>query len=180
MHSADTSMRQHPATTEIAVRTLVSLGVPRALSELQGAKSYLERLISDLSLFPDPAEANGRWPIGTELFTASTLALIVPDNERLDGPVGRWADIALAAFSSGEHRLRDEQEAHRRVHSLTEALGYIRISAGYAVELLGSRATSLPAAVRLKYAEWLSKIPQPSALVRAICEWSLRTHGSCR
>ena len=84
MHSMDTSHKHTIPTTEYAVARAAALGLDRNDEVMKGAAEYLAGLLSGRYEFPDPPEANDRWETGTQLFAASTLALIDPDHPAID------------------------------------------------------------------------------------------------
>lgn len=90
---------------------------------MSSAARHLEAVLQGEATIRDPSEKNVRWPLGVELFTASTLARIRPESAALDRVGRKWAQIADHAVQSGGYREQDEFEPHRSLHGVDVAHG---------------------------------------------------------
>jgi len=170
-HSANTRQKQRYPTTEVAVRRAVALGLTVEHALLRRASRYLRRfLVGDIP-FPDPAEHNDRWATGTELFAASTLALIEPRAPILAPIRARWAQVVARAFGEA-HNLDAEREAHRVLHGITSDLRYLALFDRYQLILLGSDPTALPGTVVHAALDWLWRRPEGIGYIGASLETS--------
>jgi hypothetical protein len=158
-HSADRRRKQYPPTTEVGVRLCLALGLRSDSSPLVRARAYLEGLLRGDQEMPDRPELNKRWPVGKEMFVASTLALIDPGNSLLQAPLSRWAQVVTRAFRDGAYSLEAEKRAQEAVHGIRVELRYLQVSNRYCAELLGSASSTLSPAIRRAYAEWLCTLP---------------------
>ncbi|MBI5965376.1 MAG: hypothetical protein HY863_18015 [Chloroflexi bacterium] len=154
-HSADTKHRQSISTTEFGVERAQSLGLDDSHPIGSKAINYLVRLLEDQLEFPDPPEKNDRWPIGTKLFTASTLARIKPDHSILNGFMQLWSAIAEKTFTSGKYDSEAEMEAHRRLTGVSVKNSYLRLHGKYQIILLSSRPNLLSRKTETSLLNWL-------------------------
>ncbi len=155
LHSADTASAQSVPTTEIGVERGVSLGLGANSPAMRAAGKYLEAVLHGKMAIRDPREKNDRWPLGVELFAASTLAQIKPAFRAIDQAWERWSAIATHSVQSGQYQAKDELEAHRRLTGVSVEGSYLRLSSKYALTLLGSRWSDLPAAVEQALFDWI-------------------------
>jgi hypothetical protein len=143
-------------TTEAGVSRALAIGLDDGHPVLQRAGDYIERILDGCVPFPDPAERNARWPVGTMLFAAGTLARFRPASPALAAARAYWLEVACASFARGRRDEAAELECHRRLAGARIAeLHYLELGSCYAVPLLGSAGTHLPAAVEAAFARWL-------------------------
>ena len=135
-HSADSRVPRAPvATTESAVRRALALGFTDSDRLLKRTVGYLHNLLNK-NVFPDPAESNDRWPIGTRLFVGATLASITPVDPALDELRSRWRGVVTASFADGSLDRAAERVALQQVFGLLDAPRYLGIANRYLLQLL--------------------------------------------
>ncbi len=155
-HSRDSTSAQRIGTTETGVERALALGLDAAHPVLEKAARYLMGILDGSIAFPDPPERNTRWPIGTRLFAAATLALLRPDDPILHGARGYWIGIARRSFASGTHDPVAELRAHRERSGLDiRELRYLDLGGKYQLALLGSRARALPTRLEAQLLDWI-------------------------
>ena len=158
-HSQDTKSDQKIPTTEFAVERALSLGLDASHPILQKAVNYLERLLNGESPFPDPPEVNDRWPTGTRLFSAATLARIDPEHPFLAPERMLWIEIAARTFHAGHYDPDAEAAAHAALTGAGMRGSYLTLRGKYQVTLIGSVPGTLPPEVENAYARWLWSLP---------------------
>lgn len=142
-------------TTEAAVERGVALGLEASDPIFHATIDYLSELLEGTIRFPDPPERNNRWTTGTQLFAASTLAIIAPTLPILDKPWKLWATIAKQTFAAGRYDPEAEIKAHQTLTGASVKNSYLVLSSRYQLALLGSRVTSLPANLERALVEWV-------------------------
>ncbi len=153
-HSA-TRTKGKIVTTEAAVERGLALGLEKSDSIFQIAANYLSQLLSESIDFPDPPERNNRWPIGKQLFAASTLARIDPSQPILDKTWKLWSTIAEHTFKSGKYDPEEEIRAHQMLTGASVKDSYLVLSSRYQLVLLGSRAAKLPKTLENALIYWI-------------------------
>jgi hypothetical protein len=154
-HSVDTRLKRKTGTTQDGVRRALSAGLDADHPILRKATRYIAGILRGMTRFPDPAEANDRWPTGSWLFAASTLALIQPDHPALDPVRTRWLQVVSHTFASGRFDPVAEAQAHHDLHGINTPIAYLTLRNRFAAELLGSRPDLLPPPIERAYVEWL-------------------------
>lgn len=154
-HSAATKNKQLIPTTEFGVARAQSLGLDETHPMMAGAINYLVRFLKGQIDFPDPAEKNNRWPTGTKLFAASTLACVKPKHPALDESLNLWAALAEETFASGKHDPEAEIEAHRKLTGASVKNSYLRLHSKYQIILLSSRTNLLSRKAEKGLLNWL-------------------------
>ncbi|MBN2227269.1 MAG: hypothetical protein JW763_07870, partial [candidate division Zixibacteria bacterium] len=79
-HSQNIKIKRNIPTTELGVMRALALGLDRQQKPLKKAVKYIVSVLDGDLPFPDRAENNPRWPIGSKLFPATVLALIDPSH----------------------------------------------------------------------------------------------------
>ncbi|MBI5841381.1 MAG: hypothetical protein HZB19_14890 [Chloroflexi bacterium] len=154
-HSEDTKHRQSIPTTEFGVEHAQALGLDESHPIVDKVINYLARLIEVQIDFPDPPENNDRWPTGTKLFTASTLARIKPEHPALNESLKLWSAIAEKTFSSGMYNPEAEIEAHLQLTGASVKNSYLRLHGKYQIALLSSRPNLLSHKTETSLLNWL-------------------------
>ena len=154
-HSRCTTSRQKIASTEIAVERAINLGLDGEHPILRKAKNYILSIMRARVPFPDRHERNDRWPTGMRMILASTLSMIDPLHEELEGDRSLWQEIAIRTFQSGMYSQEDEIQAHAALTGATVAGSYLTINNRYALNILGSKPDLLPADIEHGLLNWL-------------------------
>ena len=154
-HSEDTKQKQDIPTTEFGVERARALGLGISHPIMDKAIQYLVRLLEGQIEFPDPPEKNDRWPTGTQLFAASTLARIQPDHAALNETLDLWTAIAEKAFASGAYDPEAEIEAHRQLTDASVKNSYLRLNGKYQLTLLSARSNLLSHKTETSLVSWL-------------------------
>ncbi len=159
-HSRDSRLKQHIPTTEMGVERAVALGLGPWHPNIARTRDYLGALLSGLVDFPDPPEVNKRWDTGVQLFTASTLARLDPQDKRLQPVRMLWREITLQTFLHGTYDEAAETQAHARLTSAPVPGSYLVLRNKYALYLLGSQSGTLPVGIEKALLRWLWSQPQ--------------------
>jgi len=155
-HSMRSAQRARVPTTEAGVTRALALGLEDTHPVLRRAGDYIERILANAEPFPDRAEVNARWPIGTTLFAAGTLARFRPASALLAEPRSYWTEVATATFASGRHDPEAELACHRSLSGLNiRELRYLELGNAYALALLGSCPGLMAENVERAYCRWL-------------------------
>jgi len=161
-HSMRSAQHTRVPTTEAGVTRALALGLEDDHPVLRRAGDYIERILADAEPFPDRAEVNARWPIGTTLFAAGTLARFRPASAPLAEPRSYWTQVARATFASGRHDPEAELACHRRLSGLDiRALRYLELGNAYTLALLGSIPGLMPESIERAYCHWLWRRTSP-------------------
>lgn len=155
LHSAASLSNRHVPTTEFGAERGIALGLSSDNSIMRNAARYLKAVLEGDSTVRDPAEKNDRWPLGVELFAASTLAQIKPAAKSLDRTWDKWSQIARTSVQSGRFEEVAEFEAHRELTGISSEGSYLRLHSKYALALLGSRVVDLPPDVESALFKWV-------------------------
>ena len=143
-HSRDSRLKQRIHSTEFAVERALALGLDSGHPILEKASRYIQDILHGRKPFPDYHEKNDRWPTGTRLFLASTLALIEPEHPLLVSERELWIEIARRTFQSGGYSQSDEMRAHAELTLATMKGSYLHLFGRYQLNLIGSRRGMLP------------------------------------
>lgn len=159
-HSRDSQSKQKTITTEFGVERGLALGLDTSHLVFCRTIDYLTQLLSGQIDFPDPAEQNDRWPAGTALFSAATLALLKPNHPFVDLTWALWANIATQIFKRGEYDPEAEIQAHRVLTGATVKDSYLVLNNKYTLTLLSTRIQELPDALSSQVLSWVWNHPQ--------------------
>lgn len=155
-HSMDSRRRCRIRTTEAGVERALAVGLEPGDEILRRAALYTAGLLRNEILFPDPEEANDRWPAGRQMFVATTLAQINPDHELLPPVYATWREIAERTFQRGAYDPDAEWRAHCELTgALTMRNSYLVINNKYAVFLLACMSVRLPEHTEAALVRWL-------------------------
>ncbi len=174
-HSMDSSLDRKLPTMEAAAERMAQIGLRRNHSVHLGAKTYCERLLQDSDLWPEGTEPNDRWETGQEMFVASTLSWLDPENPLLDAAIEKWIEIAQRTFAGGLYDQDKEVDAHCEVTGATTMRNrYLTINNRYAVRLLGCRPRLLSDGIEKAYVKWLYSNPTGIGYLNAKVDVSCR------
>ncbi len=197
-HSKDASLERTIETTEQGVERAVALGLDAGHPILESAARYITYVLKGEQVFPDPPEKNTRWPIGTRLFAAATLAMIQTDHPAIADTRAYWASVASRAFRAGGYDPTEELLAHEDLsRSTIKELRYLKLSGKYQLTLLGAHVGSLPRDLEEQLVAWVCADPSgigylsvplsppppsatPSVVDRWLSSWELLFRFSCR
>jgi hypothetical protein len=154
-HSRDSRSKQKIVTTEFGVARGLALGLDACHPIFCRTVDYLAQLLQGKVEFPDRAERNDRWPIGVQLFVASTLAQLKPNHPFVDAAWDLWSAIAIRSFSSGEYNPEAEIQAHRDLTGATVKDSYLLLNNKYTLTLLSARPEKLPDNLQNQLLHWL-------------------------
>lgn len=82
--------------------------------------------------------------MGVQLFAASLLALLQPDNTLLVDYRNLWLVIAKYAFENGAYDPDSEAQTHHDLTGVTVKKSYLTLDNRYTLELLGAHADLIP------------------------------------
>jgi hypothetical protein len=159
-HSRDSRQKRRVLTTEWAVERALALGLPPSSPMLRKAVAYLRALLTWQLPFPDPAENNTRWALGSRLFVSATLARLRPNDPLLTKERQFWREVVVNTFPDGVHDPRSEQRALTALAGLSGAPGYLSPFGRYQLTLLAGEKGGLPHDVLSAWLGWLWTRPQ--------------------
>lgn len=133
----------------------LALGLDAHHPVLARASNYLRGIINGETECSDPAEKNGRWLTGVQLFASATLAIINPNDKLIDSIWELWNKIANNTFISGEYDQNAEIRAHQDLTGASVKNSYLTIDNRYSLALLGARAKEIPPDVEANLVDWI-------------------------
>lgn len=154
-HTADSGAQRRIPTTEWAITRGLVLGLDMQSDIFGRAASYLVSILTGDIPFPDPAERNNRWPVGTQLFTTAALAQLQPHHAQVNRGAVLWAQIAARTFAAGHYDHAAETAAHAELTGASVRNSYLVLNHYAVVLLLGTRPDLLSKDVLHVYKEWL-------------------------
>jgi hypothetical protein len=155
-HTRDTSRRSRFATSEIAIRRGLSLGLERDDPVLARSVAYMTAVLGGRRAWADRVEHAEGWPTVVEAITAGTLAEVDPTHPAIAAPWAYWAEIAERALASGSYDARAETRAHRALRGRA----CVYLGSRYVLTLLGAQSGGLPAALDRRLATWAWERPE--------------------
>jgi hypothetical protein len=158
-HSQDTRRKQAILTTEMGIERALALGLDSSHPILTRASTHILNILQGRAAFPDPPEKNQRWPTGTRLFLAGTLAQIAPDHPAIHDDKVLWGTIAARAFQSGQYNEEDEAKAHVELTGIPVRGTYLVFRNKYQFNLLGTLRGKLAGNLEQALLQWLWQHP---------------------
>jgi hypothetical protein len=150
-HSQDTKKKTVFRTTEEAIDRAFALGIEPNEGVLARVRQYtLELLCGDADL-TDWTEKNEAFPLLIKYIVAGRLAQIDPTSKILESFWTYMADIANQAFSSGNYRLDDEENAYLQLFGIHVPGGFLESQ--HALWILSSR--NLPKQLDQALVKWI-------------------------
>ncbi len=155
-HSQNIKVKRAIPTTELGVMRALALGIDRERKPLKNAVAYIAAVLDGDLPFPDRAENNPRWPIGSKLFPAAMLALLDPSHRALDTTFDYWHEVAARTFASGRYDPFEELHAHQKLSGRAlRQLRYLALRGKYQLILLSSRPDRLDNNLERNILDWI-------------------------
>jgi hypothetical protein len=158
-HTQDTRIKQKYPTTENAVLRLKYLSLNRCDIMVEKACNYMERLLCDLSIWPEGWEKNKWFKPAVPLFIASKLAMFGSNSPNYICICNKWIDIINLCFQNNKY-------SGKIVDSIAiEQIGtpidgsYIGLSSFNNILLFSHNANKIPVDIQKKYIQWLHNNP---------------------
>ena len=154
-HTQNTKVKQKCKTTESAAFKLFMYGINRGFGITDKLCVYMERLLGDLSLWPDAWERNKWFNPAVPQFVASKLALFGSDSVAYKKEVSKWLSILAEGFSSGEYSEEKVDTYAKQIFETPIHGSYIGLNSINNVALFGCNISAIPKETQSAYINWL-------------------------
>ena len=154
-HTMNSKLKQKIPTTQAAAWLMYETAFTRDNEICDKTCLYMERLLNDLSQWPDAWEKNKWFKPAVPLFIASSLALFGSEDKKYREVCNVWINILISAFETGEYS-KDKINAESIVSLGVEIDGsYIGIHCINNLALYALNVDNIPIDVQRAYIKWL-------------------------
>jgi len=154
-HTMNSKLKQKIPTTQAAAWLMYENAFTRDNDMCNKTCLYMERLLNDLSLWPDVWEKNKWCKPSVPLFIASSLALFGSDDKKYKEICNVWMDLLVSAFETGNYS-KDNVDAEAKASIGVEIDGsYIGLHCLNNLALYACNVDAIPPDVQKAYIKWL-------------------------
>ena len=154
-HTMDSKLKQKIPTTQAAAWLMHENSFTRDNDMCNKMCHYMERLINDLSQWPDAWEKNKWFKPAVPLFIASTLALFGSEDEGYIGVCDLWIELLIVAFEAGSYSPDKTNAQSNRSLGVEIDGSYLGLHSLNHLALYACNTRKIPAAVQRSYLKWL-------------------------
>ena len=154
-HTMNSKLKQKIPTTQAAAWLMYENSFTRDNDICNKTCLYMERLLSDLSLWPDVWEKNKWCKPGVPLFIASSLALFGSEDNKYKEICNIWIDILISAFKTGEYSKDNVDAASKDLLGVEIDGSYIGLHSINNLALYACNVEAIPLDVQKAYIKWL-------------------------
>jgi len=158
-HSQDSSAKQKYPTTENAVLLLKYLAIGRGNNIIESACNYMEKLLSDLSLWPDAWEKNKWFKLAVPLFIASKLTMFGSNHPDFMEVCKIWVKILKSSFASNKYNGKETDFIALENIGVQIDGSYIGLNSINSILLFSYNTNLIPVEIQMKYIKWLHYNP---------------------
>jgi len=154
-HTMDSKLRQKIPTTQAAVWLMYDNSFTRENEICDKTCLYMERLLNDLSLWPDAWEKNKWFKPAVPLFIASSLALFGSKDKKYKEICDTWINLLVSAFEANDYSA-DKINAKSKTSFGVEIDGsYIGLHSLNSLALYAFNTDNIPSDIQKSYLKWL-------------------------
>ena len=154
-HTENTKLKQRISTTQAATWLMYENSLTRENDICNKTCLYMERLINDISLWPDNWEKNKWFKPAVPFFVASSLSLFGSDDEKYDYICRIWIEILISAFETGEYSKEQINTTAKSLIGVEIDGSYIGLQSLYNLALYAFNAGKIPVVTQRIYLKWL-------------------------
>jgi hypothetical protein len=166
-HSQDTKRKDKFKTSQNAIVKAKVWGLDKTDAVIKKAIHYMEGILEHKKEVHDPKEKSPTWPIGVEVFTAATLAVVDPENPLLDRTWQKCFHLVKSAFSTGTFDMDGLRKGYSdlginfidRGYDGKLRYGYLFIANINAIKILATRASNIPENLAETLVNWIWNKP---------------------
>jgi len=154
-HTMNSKLKQKIPTTQAAVWLMYEISLARNNEICNKTCLYMERLLNDLSQWPDAWESNKWFKPAVPLYISSSLALFGSEDEKYKEICDIWIDLLISAFDTDGYS-PDKINAKSKASLGVEIDGsYIGIHGLNNLALYAFNTDNIPLDIQRLYINWL-------------------------
>jgi len=154
-HTQNTKLKQKCRTTEMAAFVINWYGLPRGFQITDNLCAYMERLLEDLSLWPDAWEKNKWFKPAVPQFVASRLSLFGSNNNAYKNEVKKCVSILGHGFSNGEYSAEAVDIYASEMLGTPINGSYIGLNSINTISLFANNTDAISNELQSAYIKWL-------------------------
>jgi len=154
-HTMDSKLKQKIPTTQAAVWLMYDNSFTRENEICENTCLYMERLLNDLSLWPDEWEKNKWFKPAVPLFIASSLALFDSKDKKYKEICDIWINLLVSAFETNDYSA-EKTNVEAKISLGVEIDGsYIGFHSLNTLALFAFNNNQIPTDIQKAYLKWL-------------------------
>lgn len=154
-HTMDSKLKQKVPTTEAAAWLMYEYSITREYDICDNMCIYIERLLNDISLWPDSWEKNLFFKPSVPLFIASKLSLFGSYDETYKEICNLWVNLLIIAFETNEYNTKAVNEKSKNIFGIDIDGSYIGLHSINHIALYSANTKIIPPNIQNAYLKWL-------------------------
>ena len=154
-HTMNSKVKQKISTTQAAAWLMYENAFTRNDDICNKTCLYMERLLNDLSLWPDVWEKNKWCKPGVPLFIVSSLALFGSEDKKYKEICNVWIDLLVSTFETGEYSKDNVDAAAKDLLGVEIDGSYIGLHCLNNLALYACNVDTISLDVQKAYIKWL-------------------------
>ena len=154
-HTMNSKLKQRIPTTQAAAWLMYENSLTRDNEICHKTCLYMERLLNDLTLWPDAWEGNKWFKPAVPLFIASSLALFGSEDKQYKEVCNIWINILISAFETNEYSKEKINATSKTSFGVEIDGSYIGLHSLNSLALYVFNTDSIPPDIQKSYLKWL-------------------------
>ena len=154
-HTMNSKLKQKIPTTQAAAWLMYENSFTRDDEMCDKTCRYMERLLNDLSLWPDNWERNKLFKAAVPLFIASSLAFFGSEDAKYREVCDIWINLLITAFETGIYSSDKLNEKSSEFLGVPIDGSYIGLHSINNIALYAFNIKQIPFDIQKSYLKWL-------------------------